>query len=217
MHPIHLLWLLPLLFLIGNELSKTDVQMFQFPYYAEIWGTVSDWGMLFVTGLTALYLIKTFRSQQEVTRIEQNNFRLRVLPRFSAKLTGSGIQVTIHENAIKILDTYYHPLNRFTYFNMYHHSGDFDPGAEIVSEMGFHLSKDGDGKMKSNVLHDEIYFFFLDTQNNLYKETLIYNPNYQYVRPQTPVFIENLKSTDQFKDVVEKIQKNDSLIRNPYY
>lgn len=40
--------------------------MFNFPFSAEVWGTVSDWVMIIVTSITAYFLWKTLRSQKEV-------------------------------------------------------------------------------------------------------------------------------------------------------
>ena len=40
------------------------------PFDAQVWGTFSDWILIIVTGLTVIYLIRTFHSQQELKRIE---------------------------------------------------------------------------------------------------------------------------------------------------
>ena len=49
-----------------NELEAIT----HFPFYVEIWGTVSDWIMIFVTAFTAIYLVKTFRQQNTALEIE---------------------------------------------------------------------------------------------------------------------------------------------------
>jgi hypothetical protein len=42
------------------------------PFSANVWGTVSDWIMVSVTTLTALFLIKTFKSQKKVQLMQQS-------------------------------------------------------------------------------------------------------------------------------------------------
>ena len=49
---------------------------FIFPFPAEVWGTVSDWFMVGVTGLTAFYLYKTLKSQQEVQRTQNELYKI---------------------------------------------------------------------------------------------------------------------------------------------
>lgn len=41
-----------------------------------VWGTVSDWCMVIVTTITALYLYKTFKSQREVQNVQQKLFEI---------------------------------------------------------------------------------------------------------------------------------------------
>ncbi|GAA4100427.1 hypothetical protein [Mucilaginibacter panaciglaebae] len=43
---------------------------------AEVWGTVSDWFMVAVTSVTAFYLYKTLRSQQEVQKTQNELFTI---------------------------------------------------------------------------------------------------------------------------------------------
>lgn len=66
-------------------LSTTEIQMFQFPYYAEIWGTVSDWIMIVVTALTAYYLYHTLESQNYVLDLERTKYKEANQPIFSCK------------------------------------------------------------------------------------------------------------------------------------
>ncbi len=49
-------------------------------FNVEIWGTVSDWFTGAVTLFTAIYLVKTFREQQEITKIEQGRYLQEILP-----------------------------------------------------------------------------------------------------------------------------------------
>lgn len=47
--------------------------MFQYPFPADVWGTVSDWVMVIVTFFTAIFLYRTLRSQKDVQHA-QNRF-----------------------------------------------------------------------------------------------------------------------------------------------
>lgn len=68
----------------------TDI--FKYPFIADVWGTVSDWVMIAVTGLTAYFLYKTLRSQtkiqkmqQKITDIEDFKFKSSLMPKFVVK------------------------------------------------------------------------------------------------------------------------------------
>jgi hypothetical protein len=50
------------------------VLLYLFP--SDVWGTVSDWVMVGVTSLTAFYLYKTLKSQQEVQRTQNELYRI---------------------------------------------------------------------------------------------------------------------------------------------
>lgn len=66
-------------------LSFTNIEMFQFPYHAEIWGTVSDWIMILVTGVTAYYLYHTLISQNSVLDLERSKYKEANQPIFSGR------------------------------------------------------------------------------------------------------------------------------------
>lgn len=51
-----------------------------FPFDVGVWGGVSDWVMVAVTFVTAIYLIKTFSKQQIITSLEQRKFLNSYLP-----------------------------------------------------------------------------------------------------------------------------------------
>ena len=77
------------------------ITLFQFD--VEIWGTVSDWIMIFVTAFTAIYLVKTFKQQNKVLEIERYRFTMSIRPSFSAKLNLYKPIVSIDEvNKIKV-------------------------------------------------------------------------------------------------------------------
>ncbi|MDP9076163.1 MAG: hypothetical protein M3O71_01965 [Bacteroidota bacterium] len=42
------------------------MDLFKFPFLSDVWGTVSDWVMIAVTTITAIFLYKTLKSQKEV-------------------------------------------------------------------------------------------------------------------------------------------------------
>jgi hypothetical protein len=47
------------------------MDLFKFPFLAEVWGTAADWTMVIVTAGTLYLLIKTLRSQLEVQKAQQ--------------------------------------------------------------------------------------------------------------------------------------------------
>jgi len=55
------------------------MDLFKFPFPSDVWGTVSDWVMVSVTSLTALYLFKTLKSQQDVQRTQNELFKIESL------------------------------------------------------------------------------------------------------------------------------------------
>jgi hypothetical protein len=48
--------------------------LFNYHFHSEIWGSESDWMMVFVTGFTAYYLIKSFKAQ-----VINNNIQSKIL------------------------------------------------------------------------------------------------------------------------------------------
>jgi hypothetical protein len=46
------------------------------PFNAEVWGTVSDWVIVILTFLTAVYLIRTFQGQKELFILQNNTNQL---------------------------------------------------------------------------------------------------------------------------------------------
>ncbi|PRD56746.1 hypothetical protein [Sphingobacterium gobiense] len=45
-----------------------EVGMFDVPFKADVWGTVSDWAIVLITILTARYLVKTFIEQKNINK-----------------------------------------------------------------------------------------------------------------------------------------------------
>lgn len=58
-------------------------QLSEYPFNAQVWGTASDIAMVLVTGLTAWFLIKTFREQQKVTSFEEFKHIESIKPTFN--------------------------------------------------------------------------------------------------------------------------------------
>ena len=56
------------------------IELFKIPFEASIWGTVSDWAVIFISAFTAIYLVKTFREQRVITQLEQKRFLDSYLP-----------------------------------------------------------------------------------------------------------------------------------------
>ncbi|MBU7569984.1 MAG: hypothetical protein KAF41_04970 [Flavobacterium sp.] len=70
------------------------------PFNSDVWGTVSDWTMVIMTGLTAYFLIKTFREQKRATDIEHERYVDQIKPTF--KLSHYDTKITIAENKYEI-------------------------------------------------------------------------------------------------------------------
>jgi len=51
-------------------------ELFEYPFYAEVWGTVSDWMMVIVTLVTAIFLYLTLKSQNIVQIMQQKQFEM---------------------------------------------------------------------------------------------------------------------------------------------
>lgn len=74
-------------------MTLTDLnfgQLWEYPFRTDVWGNVSDWVMITVTALTALFLWRTLRSQIDIQTlqtklfdIEKERFRSEILPVFS--------------------------------------------------------------------------------------------------------------------------------------
>lgn len=63
------------------------MDLFKFPFHADVWGSASEWVMILVTLLTAILLYKTLKSQNEVQQaqnklleIEQTRLRQQFRP-----------------------------------------------------------------------------------------------------------------------------------------
>lgn len=75
-----------ILFLLISFIFRSYSNILVFPFNVEIWGTVSDWFMVWVTAITAIYLIKTFKKQQRLSEIEIIKFKEHIKPKFESKV-----------------------------------------------------------------------------------------------------------------------------------
>jgi hypothetical protein len=46
------------------------MDLFKFPFHADVWGTASEWAMILVTSITAIFLYRTLKSQQVVQKAQ---------------------------------------------------------------------------------------------------------------------------------------------------
>lgn len=63
------------LYIINEKNNNPDVSKFD----SEVWGTVSDWYMVIVTLVTAVFLYKTLRSQKDVQKEQTRLFKIEEL------------------------------------------------------------------------------------------------------------------------------------------
>jgi hypothetical protein len=52
------------------------MEVFKFPFLAEVWGTISDWIMILVTTITAYFLYKTLQSQKDVQEAQNELLKI---------------------------------------------------------------------------------------------------------------------------------------------
>jgi len=81
------------LFIIVFFLFYDKYDLFRFPFEADVWGTASDWVMIFVTAITAFYLYQSLKSQREiqlmqqkVTKIEEYDYLMKIKPDFKISI-----------------------------------------------------------------------------------------------------------------------------------
>ncbi|HEY4323107.1 MAG TPA: hypothetical protein VGN20_03955 [Mucilaginibacter sp.] len=63
------------------------------PFESDVWGTVSDWAMVIVTGITAIFIYRTFRAQLKVTKDQTELLKIeqiRLREQFRTEIDVSG-------------------------------------------------------------------------------------------------------------------------------
>ncbi|WP_286778980.1 MULTISPECIES: hypothetical protein [Sphingobacterium] len=91
------------------------------PFDPDKWGTVSDWVMVIVTTVTAIYLVKTFRAQQEIRKteltphfelyLENGKYMLRLKSNTAFNIKGYPAQVIDNIKPIPIWHSYMDPVH----------------------------------------------------------------------------------------------------------
>ncbi|WP_343320247.1 hypothetical protein [Sphingobacterium multivorum] len=57
------------------------IDLYEVPFDANVWGTVSDWAMVIVTFFTAYFLVKTFLEQKNANQLALSNYKKQIMPR----------------------------------------------------------------------------------------------------------------------------------------
>jgi hypothetical protein len=167
------------------------------PLDPAIWGTVSDWFMFAVTFFTALYLVKTFKSQKKIQdlqeqlhRIESIRFTNEMQPRFSAQSSYSDIETFDSGEDIKhIIHLYLTNTSKGTAKNIRISYFDQEENTQEVYSYTFGypnellipqlpvvpiiISYDEDANPNYIVDTDLVVRFF-DMENNEYEQEILY-------------------------------------------
>ena len=75
------------------------MDLFKFPFHADVWGTASEWVMICVTLTTAYFLWQTLKSQKEVQQTQNRLLKieqLRIKEDFKPNLKYSRIVTDVH-------------------------------------------------------------------------------------------------------------------------
>lgn len=85
-------------------MEKIFGDLWSFPFNSQVWGNFTDWGILITTIITAKYLVKTFKSQKKVqklqrrtTEIENERFRIENEPIFRIGEVRQGVKINNDE------------------------------------------------------------------------------------------------------------------------
>lgn len=130
------------------------IDLFKFPFNSGVWGTASDWVIILVTSLTAVYLYNSFKAQKEsngiqnktleeqqkLTEIEQIIFREKIKPVFELKVGGGDNFMIDPQNEI---------ANVSYSFNFFVHNSE----AHAIKTIG--MLDMPNGKENKQILHTE--------------------------------------------------------------
>jgi len=75
------------------------------PFEADVWGTVSDWALVIVTALTAIFIYRTFRAQLNVTEDQSELLkieRIKLREQFRTELEISGGNTWTNVNTVRL-------------------------------------------------------------------------------------------------------------------
>lgn len=103
-----------LLFVTAFIIFHDRYDLFRFPFDSGVWGTASDWMMVAVTFVTAMYLVRTFIEQKRANYISYSQHRRTIKPKFElirlpfVKTRQNGyLKVTLRENELYNLNVSY--------------------------------------------------------------------------------------------------------------
>ena len=181
-----------------------------FYFNVDIWGTVSDWIMVLVTVLTALFLILTFKQQQKLFKNELYKYRLFIKPSFNAKIIELKRILSTksdHITAVIELEVQNHKLflekivirtekivNNEEDFTILFPKRNLEVGATFPCLLQyFEMQNDENYKL---LVSPEILIFFSDIQGNTYQQqlNLITKPEetlYVHIRQERDNYIFN--------------------------
>lgn len=150
--------------------------LFEFPFIAEVWGTVSDWVMVCVTAITAYYLYQTLQEQKEFTKIELERYARENPPTFTSNNIGKTgynttlpqtFKVRLENNQLKNLSINVVFPTGFSVKHNYTSSESLLRDSEIV----FTIDSDNDNTSLKGC-HGTITFKYNDMLNNRYIQVL---------------------------------------------
>ena len=96
---------------LNKEFPKSEY--LEVPFNPDAWGNIADWAIVLITGFTAYYLVKTFREQQTITKLEQKRFLDSYLPILevcdvkyenSNSISKTTFKVTVNSNPLQNLE-----------------------------------------------------------------------------------------------------------------
>jgi hypothetical protein len=188
------------------------------PFQAEIWGTVSDWLIVIVTGATGILLLLTFRSQlkvqyaqQKITDIEIFKHIQNVVPKFdllkplkSERIVGDNLRIDVIQFVLQLNKNIAKDVSvEVDYIDQ---SGWVDPillmKADFLNSEG-HIRINGSYKGLANktIEGNAVYWIdvdfnliFKDIYNNEYSQkcALTLTHNDTYVRSDNPILIKQI-------------------------
>jgi hypothetical protein len=165
------------------------------PFDPSVWGNVSDWFMVIVTILTAIYLIKTFDEQRLVTKIEQDNFRLRFLPKIKLTFTENYLGLKIEDQPIKKYSIHFLSDNKFSFKDEWMANGNRNMDLHVGHT---HMIGFEDSNRPRLRPYETMTISFLDSQNNYYTQKAHMFASTHEINIQSPVFIRRLESESEF-------------------
>ena len=83
------------------------MDLFKFPFQADVWGTASEWIMIVVTGITAWFLYKTLQSQNRLYDIEHLRLREDYKPKLKYQVFENGnlpIDIRLQAKSVAIIN-----------------------------------------------------------------------------------------------------------------